>query len=78
MDHIGFSRIKNIRNTQIKFIPFLEFEAFISKAEKICPDPKDIEYFALALKLDYAIWTNDKELKKQDFVKIISTSELLY
>jgi len=63
--------------SRIKFVSFTEFESFISKAENICPDPKDTEYFALALKFDYAIWSNDKELKKQDFIKVISTPELL-
>ncbi|PIN85274.1 MAG: hypothetical protein COV47_03030 [Candidatus Diapherotrites archaeon CG11_big_fil_rev_8_21_14_0_20_37_9] len=43
--------------------------------KKISPDPKDVPYFALALKLRCPIWTNDKLLKKQKKVKIISTSE---
>ena len=60
----------------IDFIPFSEFEDFISEASKICPDPKDIEYFALALKLKYPIWSNDKKIK-QEFLKVLSTSELL-
>jgi len=35
-------------------------------------------YSALALKLNCAIWSNDKELKeKQDVVKIDPTSELV-
>ena len=66
----------SIISTRINFIPFPEFEKFISKAKKTCPDPNDTEYFALAIKLGCPIWSNDKELKKQDFIKIISTPEL--
>ncbi|MEK6928390.1 MAG: hypothetical protein AABW65_00335 [Nanoarchaeota archaeon] len=33
--------------------------------------------FALALKLDCAIWSNDKKLNEQDKVKIYSTEDLI-
>jgi predicted nucleic acid-binding protein len=46
-------------------------------AKKICPDPKDAFYFAAALKLNCAIWSNDKELKNQNYVKVYSTSDLV-
>lgn len=67
----------SIISSRIKFIPFLEFKQFIPRAKEICPDPDDIEYFALALKLNCPVWTDDKALKNQNLVKIISTSELL-
>ena len=66
---IIFSRINLIRKNK--------FEEFIEKAKKVCPDEKDTEYFALALKLNCPIWSNDKRLKEQNQVKIISTLELL-
>jgi len=37
----------------------------------------DIEYLALALKLNCPIWSEDKRLKKQTLVKIINTTELI-
>ena len=49
----------------------------MGEAERISPDPKDIPYIALALKLKTPIWTNDKKLKQQDKVKIFSTEDLL-
>lgn len=61
----------------VNLIPFSEFKQFIKKAEEICPDPKDIEFFALALSLNCAIWSEDKRLKKQDAIKVISTTELI-
>ncbi|MBU2634516.1 MAG: nucleotide-binding protein [Nanoarchaeota archaeon] len=62
---------------RIEFIPHLEFEKFKSKAKEISPDPNDTEYFALALKLNCSMWSNDKKLKEQDKVKVYSTKDLL-
>ena len=64
-------------SSRIKFISFSEFERFISKAKELCPDPDDMEYFALALKLRCGIWSNDKKLKEQDKVKVYSTKDLI-
>ena len=61
----------------IELIPFSEFERFEEEASKICPDPNDSEYFALALKLNCSIWSEDKLLKNQDKIKVLTTSELL-
>ena len=43
----------------------------------ISPDADDTAYIALALHLNCPIWSNDKKLKKQDKVKVITTKELL-
>ncbi len=64
-------------SSRIEFIPFSEFKALIPKANKICPDPNDVEYFALVLTLKCVIWSNDKKIKGQNFVNVLSTSELL-
>ena len=61
---------------RIRLIPYEEFEPFMEEAEKISPDLKDTQYLALALKLNCAIWSNDKKLEKQDKVKIFSTEDL--
>ena len=65
-----------LASSNIEFIPFIEFREFISEASKICPDPNDIEYIALALKLKCSFWSNDKKLKN-GFVKVFTTSEIL-
>lgn len=52
-----------------------EYMDFLHEAKQISPDQKDTPYFALALKLNCPIWTNDKLLKTQQKVIIISTSE---
>ena len=61
----------------IEIIPEQEFLAFREEAIEICPDKKDIVYFALALYLQCPIWSNEKQLKKQDKVKIYATHELI-
>jgi len=71
-----FEKFMEIIERRIKLIPFEEFQPFMEEAEKICPDPKDVQYFALALKLKCGIWSNDKQLKTQDRVKIYSTGDV--
>ncbi len=72
-----FDLFLSLVSSRISFISKEEFIPFLNKAEKFTPYIDDMEYFALALRLDCAIWSNDKELKKQETVKIYSTSELL-
>ncbi len=73
-----FDELFDIFERIIILIPEEEIQPFILKAEKISPDPKDVSYVALALKLNCAIWSNDKVLKeKQNEIKIISTAELM-
>lgn len=52
-----------------------DYKEFLSEAKEISPDLKDAPYFALALKLNAPIWTNDKLLKNQQKIRIISTAE---
>ncbi|MBI4895257.1 MAG: hypothetical protein HY831_02060 [Candidatus Aenigmarchaeota archaeon] len=49
----------------------------MEEVEKIFPDHNDIKYFALALKLNCGIWTNEKILKEQNKIPIYSTEELI-
>lgn len=49
---------------------------WLKEGAKISPDPDDSEYFALALKLNCPIWSEEKLLKKQDKVKVLNTGEL--
>lgn len=61
--------------TQIKFSDdFFDWQQF---AESIVPDENDSEYFALAFSLNIPLWSNDKKLKEQSIVQVISTHELL-
>lgn len=66
-----------LKLSNIKVISNEDFMDNIKEAIKLSPDIGDAPYFALALKLNYPIWSNDKELKKQKKVKIYSTEELI-
>jgi len=68
---------KLIYLSHLKIIPIREINPYVKTAKTISSDPEDILYFATALKMNCALWSNDKELKNQNQVKIYSTSDLV-
>ena len=56
--------------------PKSSYEHLEGKSIKIAPDKNDWPFFALAMKEDCALWSNDKRLKRQNAVKVIDTAEL--
>lgn len=62
-------RINLIRDEEL--IPFLPAAASLIK------DEKDMFYLACALKEDTIIWSNDKELKKQNRINVKTTEEMI-
>ena len=77
LSEYDFDIFVSLISSEIELIPYPEIKKFISEAEKISPDPNDTEYFALALKLNCSIWSNDKKSKNQGKVKIFSTEDLV-
>lgn len=61
----------------ITVIPEEDFLKYREKAEEICPDKKDIVYFALALHLQCPVWSNEKALKQQEHVLVYATHDLI-
>jgi predicted nucleic acid-binding protein len=76
IDASVFDLYKQIVSWFVTFVPSTEYESCKEEAIAISPDPDDVVYFALALKLQCPIWSNDKALKKQSSVKIFSTPEV--
>ena len=72
-----FSEILEVLKNIISIIPKEEYAGKLNLSSEISPDENDIDYFALAFKLNCAIWSNDKKLKEQDKVKVYSTEELI-
>lgn len=73
-----FTIFIDILKRRIKWIPQKNWEQFIPVAREICPDMKDIPFFALALALSIPLWSNDKKLKeKQSTIEVIFTHELV-
>ncbi len=65
-----------ITAANIKIVPATEFSELLPRATEVCPRPEDIQYFALALKLRCALWSNEKKLKEQNHVTVYNTQEL--
>lgn len=72
-----FKKLRDDLAIAVEFIPLEEYEKFLKTALKFSPDPNDIDFFALALKLSLPLWSNEASLKKQNKVNVFSTSDLL-
>ena len=77
LNEIEIDEFIDILKERIKIIPEEEFINFRSKAEDVCPHEKDITYFALALYLKCALWSNEKKLKEQNEIEVYATHELI-
>jgi len=77
LSELQFSFILKLSQTVVNFVKIGEYKRFLSKAKEISPDPDDVDFFALAFKLECGIWSNDAELKKQSLVEIFSTKDLV-
>ena len=72
-----FNKLIEVISRRINFVPKEEIDPFMKNAEKISPDPDDSMYFALAMRIGAAIWSNDSRLKNQNKIKVHTTSELI-
>ena len=61
----------------VKFIKESEYIELMQEAKSLFPKHlKDVDFFALALKLDCPLWSNEKLHKKQSRVKVFNTDEI--
>ncbi|MBI5392352.1 hypothetical protein HZA96_00650 [Candidatus Woesearchaeota archaeon] len=61
----------------IAFVDEDEYKEKLKDALEISLDPNDIDFFALSLHENAPLWSNDKELKKHDVIKVFSTTEMI-
>lgn len=73
----SFSLILSDMLSIVNIIRKEELEEYLEEAIKISPDEKDSTYFALALKLNCPILSNDKKLKEQDRIKVYNIQEII-
>lgn len=66
-----------ISASNIEIIKDKELDVFKDEAIRVSPRRNDAPYFAVALCKGCKIWSNDKPIRKQDKVAVISTKELL-
>ena len=57
------NQLLDVLKKKIILVPLEELLPYVDEAEKISPDPDDVAYIALALKLKCAIWSQDRKLK---------------
>jgi predicted nucleic acid-binding protein len=60
--------------SQVSAFQYRDLEA---DARSITPDVDDWPFFALSLKRDCALWSDDKKLKNQDRIKVLNTKDIL-
>lgn len=61
----------------IKFFKTSEYEEFLEKSKDSISDTDDIDFLALALSTNSAIWSNDPHLIKQSLIPVFTTKDLL-
>ena len=74
-----FSNILLIFKNRISLISKSEIKPFLKQADSICPDPKDIQYLATAIKFNCPVWSNDPHFQEQsvkEAIKVFKTHEL--
>ena len=69
-------KISDLKNF-VKAIPKNLFKEFEKEAKKIAPHEKDLPIFALALKLECPIWSNELSFKEQDKIKVFSAFDMI-
>ena len=57
--------------------PMEFFEDYKEIGKSASPDKKDAPFFALALKLNAGIWSNEPRLKQQSVLPVFSTQEVM-
>ena len=77
LSDIDFSNLVARVLVQITLIPDIELKPFVLAASSLTTDKKDWLYLACALYKDTVIWSNDKEFKKQNRVRVFTTEELI-
>ena len=81
-----FTKLKKELALLVEFISLKEYSHLFKEAELLIKNPSkneasellgDIDFFALALKLNSIIWSNDYLFKKQSTIKVVTTKEIL-
>ena len=73
----NFFETKGILFKFVKVVSEKEYKLYIEEASKLTKHTKDVSYFALALSLNCAIWSDEKSFKQQSKVVVYSTSDLV-
>ncbi len=77
LDESRFNVAFGLLKSTVEFVPEEAYADAIPRAKDTSPDPDDVDFFALAIKLGLPLWSNDRKLKAQSDVRVFSTKELV-
>lgn len=79
MEKRKFETLLNLLLEEVEILPIESYNHKIEKAEKLIGDEdiKDTPFLAVALAKECKIWTDDKDLKQQNQIKIKTTKQLV-
>lgn len=72
-----FSMLMRFLLSRVIIVPNDEIKPFVKDALKLVTHEEDALFVALALSKKIPLWSEDKALKRQSSVKVLSTTELL-
>ena len=73
----SFERVLSLIKKYVTFIDYDSYAEFVDIAIKITPDSKDVDFVALALKMNAVLWSNDKALKSVPYLTVLNTREII-
>jgi len=80
IDGSEFTFLISLLERKIDSFPEEKYENFLGEAGKLSPhgeQTNDDAYFALALKFNAPIWSDETAFKEQSDIKVFSTKEVL-
>ncbi len=77
IDITEFVSLREELAIMVHFIPLHFYSNKLKSAHLISPDPNDVDFFALALLYGIPLWSNDRMLKHQTTIQVITTEELI-
>ena len=75
-DEQAFITLIGVLKRRITLLPATVIGKHLCEAEGISPDPKDTPYFAAAIAKKAMLWSNDKRLRTQQAIPVVTTREL--
>jgi len=72
-----FLKEMNELKKYVKFFPKQYYKKYLKIAQTFSPDKYDVDFLALCISMNLPLWSNDKNLKKQNKITILSTEDLV-
>lgn len=72
-----YTTIKKQLQRRVQIVSLESYASFVPAAIKISPDEDDVDFFAVCMLKDCPLWSNDKKLKEQNTVTVLSTTDIV-